>query len=689
MTDLTARQAQAAGEAGGETCCAEAAGHGFHALLVAAPRSGEGKTSAALALARACTRLGLAVQCFKSGPDYVDPTYLALASGRPCPNLDTWLMGREGCRRLFARLAQSADLCLVEGAMGLCDGKGGRDPEGSALDLAACLGIPVLLCVGARGMAGSVAPLAAGFGRACRARGVRLAGLMALQTGSARHEAMLAEALAAQNLPPLLAAIPRLAGAVLPSRQLGLAPAAETAGAEAAVEALADGLGREAALRVLGACRLPRPCRPGEPAPESRPGQGRRLALARDEAFCFYYGENLRLLERLGWTLVPFSPLGGAGLPRCDAVYLGGGYPEVFAGRLAANAGMRRDIRAGALAGLEIFAECGGFMYLARSLETDGGSYPMCGAVEGVSRMGTRLACLGYREVRFLGKAPFGLPGARFRGHEFRWSDMVLEGSPSPLLEDSGGRRHGVAAGPCGNVMASYVHLWWGSGGAGGEGLWEGCAGEVACGSGDGSADGRAAPFAVLLAGPSSAGKTTLARALERRLAEEGTPVLRASLDAVLSAFSLGGRSFASVAAAEDAGIPLAEAYAASLEAMLGQRLSLVCDHVLFERRAWRKAFLAMLARTGARLLPVRLACGEDELRARELARRDREPDPGHSLAQARLAWEPFPGEIVLDTGTGSPEDMARRLVQELLARGWLKGRRIQGPGLQDGGCGS
>ncbi len=642
---------------------------GFHALLVASPRSGEGKTSAALALAKACTRLGLAVQCFKSGPDYIDPTFLSLASGRPCCNLDTWLMGREGCRRLFARLSQNADLCLVEGAMGLCDGKGGSGASGSALDLAASLGISVLLCVNARGMAGSIAPLASGFASACRARGVRLAGLLALGTGSARHEAMLAEALARQHLPPLLAALPRLAKAELPSRQLGLTPAGETAEAGAAIEALADSLPEAAIMRLLEAARLPRPAAPAEPALNARPGQGRRLALARDEAFCFYYGENLRLLERLGWTLVPFSPLADAALPASNAVYLGGGYPEVFASRLAGNRAMRADIRRKAEAGLAVYAECGGFMYLAKTLETEQGSFPLCGLVAGTARMGSRLAALGYREVRFLGRAPFGLPGTRFRGHEFHWSDMELEGSPGPLLEEEGGRFHGVALGPCRNVMASYVHLYWGDGEAERAGLWEGDAGELE--------SRRQPPFLVLLAGPSSAGKTTLARTLEQELVRCGRPVLRASLDAVLAAFSVQGQRFASLAAAEDAGLPLAEAYAASLEAMLAKGLSLVCDHVLFEREAWRKDFLAMLARTGARLLPVRLRCPGDMLRARELARRDRAPDPCHSLAQADMPWEPFPDEVVLDSGADAPEDLAKALAEELLRRGWITARDL------------
>lgn len=463
----------------------------FSALCVAAPASGGGKTTLCVALMRALTRRGLVVQGFKCGPDYVDPTFHALASGRASRNLDTWMMGRDGVRAVWRRAA-GADVAVCEGVMGLFDGREGVGGPGSTADCAAVLDLPVLLLVPARGMAGSVAPLAAGFAHFARRSGLRIAGIIANGAGGPRHVRMLERALADEGLPPLLGALPRNEAWRLPERQLGLVPAPEhvrehmlehapeqtpaaaspalpsLAGASSTpppwLDALADAAEAHLDLdRILGLTTRPRPLAAPLRVPAAAGGQ-RRLAVARDTAFCFYYEENERVLRERGWDLVPFSPLSGAGLPPdVDAVYLGGGYPEVFAATLAGNTTMRASILAFARQGGEIYAECGGFMYLCRELIVGEQRFPMCGVIDGTARMGASLRSLGYREAETV--LPFGLApgGARVRGHEFHWSDIVLHRDYPPLYEawDSAGRRHagGVILD---GVRAGYVHLYWG-----------------------------------------------------------------------------------------------------------------------------------------------------------------------------------------------------------------------------------
>lgn len=266
----------------------------FSAFCVAAPRSGEGKTTAAMALCRALRERGLAVQAFKCGPDYVDPTFLATASGRRALNLDTWLMGENGVRRIFARAGRQAGVCVVEGVMGLFDGRGPGDLSGSTLDCARVLGLPVILTVNVRGMAASVAPLVAGFLDSARRHGVRIAGVLAQNAGSERHTAMLKAALEEAGLPPLLGSLPRDPAFTLPSRQLGLTPADETAGAERVCAALGKSLAEHADLdTLLALTEMERPKAPVTPVPAEGAGR-KRLAVARDSAFCFYYEEKDR-----------------------------------------------------------------------------------------------------------------------------------------------------------------------------------------------------------------------------------------------------------------------------------------------------------------------------------------------------------------------------------------------------------
>ncbi len=464
----------------------------FSALCVAAPASGGGKTTLCVALMRALTRRGLTVQGFKCGPDYVDPTFHALASGRVSPNLDTWMMGREGVRAVWRRAAD-ADAAVCEGVMGLFDGREGVGGPGSTADCAAALDLPVLLLVPARGMAGSVAPLTAGFARFAERSGLRVAGVIANGVGSSRHARLLERALEGEGLPPLLGALPRNEAWRLPERQLGLVPAPEQIGLRtrrqagpcsgspagsgrtgelsddppAWLESLADAAETEIDLdRLLSLTACPRPAPAALRAPAVS-GCRQRLAVARDDAFCFYYEENERVLRERGWELIPFSPLAAAALPSgIDALYLGGGYPEVFAAPLADNAPLRASILAFARGGGEIYAECGGYMYLCRELRVGEKVFPMCGVIDGVARMGASLRSLGYREVETT--LPFGLAEGRVRvrGHEFHWSDIELNQPYPPLYEttDSTGRLPERAGGVIrGRVRAGYAHLYWGN----------------------------------------------------------------------------------------------------------------------------------------------------------------------------------------------------------------------------------
>ncbi|WP_415965486.1 cobyrinate a,c-diamide synthase, partial [Desulfovibrio piger] len=415
----------------------------FHAFCLAAPRSGEGKTAVAVALMRALARRGLAVQGCKCGPDYIDPTFHALATGRPACNLDTWMMGEAGVRAQWRAAVRGADAAVCEGVMGLLDGRSPDDLSGSTLDCARVLHLPVLLVVSVRGMAASLTALVEGFRQQAARHGVRLAGVIANNAGSPRHADILRQALEKAGLPPLLGALPRHEACRIPERQLGLLPAAESHCDTAWTDRLAELAENHMDLdRLLALTRRPRPSAPPLPAPGQR---HRRLAVARDEAFCFYYRANEDALRARGWELVPFSPLRDAALPpQADALYLGGGYPEAFAARLSANTAMRTAIRNFAAAGGEIYAECGGYMYLCSGLEAaaeghglDGERrvWPMCGVLEATARMGRGLRSLGYRDVRFTGGAPLGLPLETCRGHEFHWSHIEPHRPYAPLYD--------------------------------------------------------------------------------------------------------------------------------------------------------------------------------------------------------------------------------------------------------------
>jgi cobyrinic acid a,c-diamide synthase len=429
-------------------------------LIIAAPSSGCGKTTVTLALLAALRRRGLPVAPFKVGPDFIDPGHHTAVCGRPSRNLDGWMCGESGVRETFARGCAGAEVAVVEGVMGLFDGAASDSDAGSTAEIARWLGGRILLVVDARSQARSAAALVQGFSRFDPR--LEFAGVIFNRVGSARHAELLRDALASvPGLPPLLGCLPREAGLALPERHLGLVTAGETSPDETFSERLADWLEGHVDLDGLVGQR-------GQVLTFDRPVKGQnltprvRIAVARDEAFCFCYPENLELLQAAGAEIVPFSPLHDPALPAgIDGLYLPGGYPELHAERLAQNESLLREIREAATTGLPVYAECGGFMLLAESI--DGRS--MAGVFPARSLMLTKRKALGYREVTLMADSPLGPVGTVTRGHEFHYSEMELPEAVArtyrlrrPGDEDLGFEGYRVH-----NVLGSYVHLHFGS----------------------------------------------------------------------------------------------------------------------------------------------------------------------------------------------------------------------------------
>ncbi len=439
-------------------------------LVIAGSGSGVGKTSLTLGLARWLARQGLRVQTFKVGPDFLDPSYLAMASGRTSYNLDGWMTSPEYVRRLFARATADADVALVEGVMGMFDGASPRTLEGSTAEIAQWLAAPVLLVVNAHGAARSLAATVKGFAEF--EPGVRVAGVIANQGGSPRHRAWLAKSFSQAATPPLLGMLPRGSLPALPSRHLGLV-AAEQANLGQGIDQLADACGEHLDVPALIAmARSAEAFQAEESPPVSRPAPARkvRLGIARDEAFHFYYPDNLEALADAGAEWVPFSPLHDAGLPAdLDALYLGGGYPEAHAARLADNRTMLADVRQFAAAGRAVYAECGGLMYLGRMLTClDGARHAMAGVLPIETAMLEKLKMLGYAEVAWAADSLWGAAGQLARGHEFHYSEITAEPSPADGWQPAYTVRRTRAEPTRGGflrsrVLAGYVHLHWAS----------------------------------------------------------------------------------------------------------------------------------------------------------------------------------------------------------------------------------
>ncbi len=432
-------------------------------LIFAAPASGSGKTLVTAGLLRHLRRRGLRVAAAKAGPDFIDPTFHAAASGGRCVNLDPWAMRPQTLAGCVAALEATADIVLCEGVMGLFDGTGSDGEAGSTAELAQLTGWPVVLVVDARGQGASVAALLRGF--AGHRPELLLAGVIFNRVASPRHRALLAGAVA-RHLPDLalLGALCADASLALPSRHLGLVPAGEIATAEAVIDRAAAQVA--GAIDIEGLLRLARPSLLGARVVtdvRGIPPFGRSIAVAGDDAFRFVYPGVLDGWRRAGAALSFFSPLADEPPdPGADAVYLPGGYPELWAGRLAAAERFLGGLRRAAAEEKPVYGECGGYMVLGEALiDAAGRRHAMAGLLPLVTSFAERRRSLGYRSASLVAKTPLGAAAAHFRGHEFHYATVICEGSADRLwsVADAADADLGQQGLRRGSVIGSFIHL--------------------------------------------------------------------------------------------------------------------------------------------------------------------------------------------------------------------------------------
>ena len=430
-------------------------------LVIAGTHSGVGKTTATLAILAALRERGRLVQPFKAGPDFIDPSHHREATGRPSRNLDGWMLGKDLNRSIFVRAAADADLSIIEGMMGLFDSGSPVNDIGSTAELAKQLEAPVILVVDGSAMARSAAAMVAGY--ASFDPVLRVAGVLFNRVGSDGHYNLLKMAVEQETGVAVVGYLRPDPVLTIPDRHLGLVMAMEQGDgqlyhrlAKAALETI-DLDGIEALAHSSG--MLPEAM---SPAVIKNPGRTIRIGVAQDRAFCFYYPDNLELLEATGAEIITFSPLHDDFLPDVEMLYLGGGYPELYGAALAENIAMRAAVRRFAERGGVIYAECGGLMYLMESIrDFDGCSHDMVGIFPAETAMQKPGLTLGYRTVECSRRSILGDVGATARGHEFHYSTLVVNGplQHACALSDAGGLSKGQDGLISGNVLALYTHL--------------------------------------------------------------------------------------------------------------------------------------------------------------------------------------------------------------------------------------
>ncbi|RKX61901.1 MAG: cobyrinate a,c-diamide synthase [Thermodesulfobacteriota bacterium] len=446
-------------------------------ILIAGTHSGCGKTTVTLAIMAALKKRGLKVAPFKVGPDFIDPGHHASVCGCPSHNLDGWILNKSSVQKLYSQYCTGADVSVIEGVMGLFDGAGGTSESGSTAEIAKWLDLPILLIVDVIGMARSVAALVKGY--LGFDSGIRFAGVVLNKTGSKRHAALLKEALSPMGL-SWTGTLFRNQDMDLPSRHLGLITA-EEGGLEAEQADLFSiwfekGCDLNSLLKTIRQNK--KDIRPADQTetkkdPGISPSRPVRIAVAKDEAFCFYYQANLDILEKFGAEIVFFSPLRDHSLPSgVQGLYLGGGYPELHAETLSRNRDLREEILTKAQENLPIYAECGGFLYLCRGLvqkEEPRQEYPWIGLFPFMVNIQKRRYALGYREIILKKDTILGPAGTKIRGHEFHYSNLVEPISQDKSIlsvyevRNAGNSLLAPEGYAWNNTLASYIHLHFGS----------------------------------------------------------------------------------------------------------------------------------------------------------------------------------------------------------------------------------
>jgi cobyrinic acid a,c-diamide synthase len=427
------------------------------AILIAGAGSGTGKTTVSLGLMAALKNRGLKVQGFKAGPDYIDPSLHRVVTGMPSINLDTWMMPPDFLSRSFESRAANADISIVEGVMGLHDGREPDSPAGSTAELAAALGIPVILVLNAKSMARTAAAIVNGLIEFDKR--VNVKGLILNNVGSPKHLDILKKAVSAYCSVPVLGGIPPVSDITLPSRHLGLFMG-EDGVLENRLEKLSETIREHVELdKILAASEMEIEGKLLFDTPVE-PERG-TIAVARDNAFCFYYDDNFKILKQLGYSIKYFSPIEDRELPGdADIIYFGGGYPELYAEQLSQNKELRKAVKEESFEGKHIYAECGGLMYLGRTLtDKEGSRYDMCGCFPYETIMKNRFQSLGYTEVTPIEDFPFIKKSETLRGHCFHYSEMAMDENADVRQFYKGTPPEKARGYRVKNTIASYVHL--------------------------------------------------------------------------------------------------------------------------------------------------------------------------------------------------------------------------------------
>lgn len=431
-----------------------------NAFCIAGTSSGVGKTVITLALIRAMTSKGKKVQPFKCGPDYIDTEYHSKSAYKDSYNLDTWMMGDKNVRNTFERKMQNADIGIIEGVMGLFDGAEVDSLVGSTASVANILKVPIILVVNAKSMAQSISAVVKGYNTLYS--DIKISGIIANNVNSKRHKEILSETLKKHKLPPLIGAIPSDSLFKVPERHLGLVPTFESDKEDQWLNDIAEIIEGSVDLDLLMNVTVIEKKLAMIKYPEFSYSKKIRVGIAYDEAFHFYYKDNLDLLELFGFELVKFSPLNDTDLPvNLDFLYFGGGFPETFAEQLSVNCSMIGSVKTFAENNGIIFAECGGYMYLVESFEdVEGNNYPMCGLLKGKGKMKNKLQNFGYKQIKLKEDCLLGKAGTKFKGHEFHWS-VIDTDINSELFMTKGVRESKwyKSGQKLNNVFASYIHI--------------------------------------------------------------------------------------------------------------------------------------------------------------------------------------------------------------------------------------